>query len=156
MITLGIILAETSFLLVDSEKDETGTRKSWNCRPFMKPQRLTYLKFSSSIQSFPDGSVSKESACNVRDPSLIPEWGRSPGEGDGNPLQYSYLGNPMDRGAWKATVQGVAKSGTRLSTHIHTSSLKERFSPPRKKSDLPSSPPKLESPPRMHTGTQNQ
>ena len=51
----------------------------------------------------------KESACNAVDPGSIPGWGRSPGEGHGNPLQYSCLGNPMDRGVWKATVQGVPK-----------------------------------------------
>ena len=45
----------------------------------------------------------------------IPGLGRFPGEGNGNPLQYSYLGNPMDRGAWQATVCGVAKSQTQLS-----------------------------------------
>ena len=50
-------------------------------------------------------SVSKESACNAGDLGLIPGSGRSPGEGNGNPLQYSYLENPMDRGAWWATVQ---------------------------------------------------
>ena len=50
--------------------------------------------------SFPDGSVGKEAACNVRDLGLIPGWGRSPGEGNGNPLQYSCLENSMDRGAW--------------------------------------------------------
>jgi len=49
---------------------------------------------------------------------LIPRSGRFPGEGNGNPLQYSYLGNPMDRGAWQAMVHGVTKSGTRLNiTH---------------------------------------
>ena len=42
----------------------------------------------------------------------IPGWGRSPGEGNGNPLQYSWLGNPMDRGAWQATVHGVAEEST--------------------------------------------
>jgi len=53
---------------------------------------------------------------------LIPESGRSPGEGNGNPLQYSCLGNPMDRGAWKATVHGVAKNWTQLSNqHTQTS-----------------------------------
>ena len=57
----------------------------------------------------------KESACNARDPGSIPGWGRSPGEGNGNPLQYSCLENSMDRGAWWATVYGVAKSQTRLS-----------------------------------------
>ena len=51
---------------------------------------------------------------------LIPGSGRSPGEGNGNPLQYFCLGNPMDRGAWGATVHGVAKSWTQLSTHTHT------------------------------------
>ena len=49
--------------------------------------------------------------CNVRDTGLIPGSGRSPGGGHGNPLQYSCLENPMDRGAWRATVHGVAKSG---------------------------------------------
>ena len=49
---------------------------------------------------FPDGSDSKEFACNAGDLGLIPGWGRSPGEGNGNPLQYSYLENSMDRGAW--------------------------------------------------------
>ena len=58
---------------------------------------------------------SKESACNSGDLGLIPGSGRSPGEGKGNPLQYSCLENPMDRGAWQATVHGVAKSQTRLS-----------------------------------------
>ena len=48
---------------------------------------------------FPHSSVSKESACNAGDPSLIPGSGRYPGEGNGNPLQYSCLENPMDRGA---------------------------------------------------------
>ena len=57
----------------------------------------------------------KESACNSGDTGSIPRSGRSPGEGHGNPLQYSGLGNPMDRGAWLATVHGVAKSQTRLS-----------------------------------------
>ena len=58
---------------------------------------------------FPGGSDHKESACNAGDPSLILGSGRSPGEGNGNPLQDSCLGNPMDRGAWQATVPGVAK-----------------------------------------------
>ena len=51
---------------------------------------------------------------------LIPELGSSPGEGDGNPLQYSCLDNPMERGAWRATVHGVTESQTRLSAHTHT------------------------------------
>ena len=59
---------------------------------------------------FPGGSEVKASACNAGDPSSIPGSGRSPGEGNDNPLQYSCLGNPMDRGAWWAMVHGVAES----------------------------------------------
>ena len=66
---------------------------------------LTSLAFAS-LQS---GSVSKESACNAGDLGSIPGSGRSPGEGNGNSFQYSCLGNPMDRGAWRATVHGVAR-----------------------------------------------
>ena len=58
------------------------------------------------------GSDSKESACNVGDPGLMPRSGRSPGEGDGYPLQYSCLENFMDREDWRATVHGVAQSQT--------------------------------------------
>ena len=67
----------------------------------------------------------KASACNAGDLSSIPGSGRSPGEGNGNPLQYSCLENPMDGGAWWATVHGVAKSRTRLSnfTSLHLTSL---------------------------------
>ena len=64
---------------------------------------------------FPGGSEDKASACNAGDPGSIPGLGRSPGEGNGNPLQYSCQENPVDRGAWWATVDGVAKSRTRLS-----------------------------------------
>ena len=63
--------------------------------------------------NFPHSSVGKESACNAGAPGSIPGLGRSSGEGNGNPLQYSHLENPMDRGTWQATVHGVAKeSGT--------------------------------------------
>ena len=61
------------------------------------------------ILGFPGGSDDKESACNAVDPSSTPGWGRSLGEGNGSLLQYSCLGNPMDRGAWQTTVHGVAK-----------------------------------------------
>ena len=64
---------------------------------------------------FSGGSDSKESACNAGDPSLILGSGRSLGEGNGNPLQYSCLENSMDSGAWWAVVHGVTKSRTRLS-----------------------------------------
>ena len=64
--------------------------------------------------------TAKVSACSAGDPGSIPGSGRSPGEGNGNPLQYSCLGNPMDRGAWWATVRGVAKNRTRLSNFTFT------------------------------------
>ena len=60
---------------------------------------------------FPHSSVGKESACDSGGLALIPGWGRSPGEGNGNPLRYSHLENPMDRGAWRATVHGIARVG---------------------------------------------
>ena len=66
-------------------------------------------------KGFPGGSKVKASACNVGDLGLILGSGRSPGEGNGNPLQYSCLENPMDGGAWGAIVHGVAKSWTQLS-----------------------------------------
>ena len=73
----------------------------------------------------------KASAYNVGDPGSIPELGRSSGEGNGNPLQYSCLENPLDGGAWLATVHGVAKSWTRLSDFTFTlsSNLKKRYLP---------------------------
>ena len=61
---------------------------------------------------FPAGSDGKESTCNAGDLGLISGWGRSPGEGKGNPLQYSCLENSVDRGAWWATVRGVAELDT--------------------------------------------
>ena len=64
---------------------------------------------------FPHSSVGKESAYNAGDPGVIPGSGRSPREGNGNPLQYSCLENPMDRGAWWATVHGVARVRHNLS-----------------------------------------
>ena len=69
----------------------------------------------SSSKVMPGGSVGKESACNVGDLGSIPGLGRSPGEGNSYPLQYSSLENSMDRKAWQATVHGVAKSWTWLS-----------------------------------------
>ena len=67
------------------------------------------------LGGFPGGSEVKASACNAGDLGSIPGPERSPGEGNGNPLQYSCLENPMDGGAWWATVHGVAKSWTQLS-----------------------------------------
>ena len=75
---------------------------------------------SQPPKSFSGGSDSKVSACNVGDLGSIPGWGSSPGEGNGNPLQYSCLENSTDGGAWWATVHGVAKSQTPLSDFIFT------------------------------------
>ena len=74
-----------------------------------------------SLKGFPGSSVSKEYAWNVGEPGSIPGTGRSPGEGNANPLQYSCLENSIDRGAWWATVHGVAKSWTQLSDFCFTS-----------------------------------
>ena len=75
------------------------------------------------VYFFPGGSIDKESACYGRaagDMDSIPLWvGKSSGEGNDNPLQYSCLDNSMDRGAQWATVNGVTKSWTWLSTHMH-------------------------------------
>ena len=69
-------------------------------------------QWSIVTKGFPAGSEGKESACNVGDLGLIPGSGRSPREGNGNPLQYSCLENPMDREAWWATVHGLPELDT--------------------------------------------
>ena len=76
---------------------------------------VSFLLLSLSLPDFPSGLEGKASACNEGDRGSIPGSGRSPGEGNGNPVQYYCLENPMDRGVWQATVYGVAKSQTRLS-----------------------------------------
>ena len=68
-----------------------------------------------SIVGFPGGSALKNPLANAEHVGLIPASGRSPGEGNGNPLHYSCLENPMDRGAWQVTVHGVANGWTQLS-----------------------------------------
>ena len=72
------------------------------------------------IMDFPGGSDGKASTYNMGDRGSVPESGRSPGEGNGNPLQYSCLENPMGSEAWQATVHGVTKSQTRLSDFTFT------------------------------------
>ena len=72
----------------------------------------TYLKEIEPFLGFPGGSEVKAPACNAGDQGSIPGLGRSPGEGNGTPLQYSLLENSMDGGAWWATVLGVTKSRT--------------------------------------------
>ena len=69
--------------------------------------------------SLPAGSVGKEAACSAEDLGSIPGLERSPGEGNGNPLQYSCLENPLDREAWQATVHGVTRVGHDWETKPH-------------------------------------
>ena len=76
---------------------------------------MLLCKATVSEWGFPGGSELKASTCNAGDLGSIPGSGRPPGEGNGNPLQYSCLENPMDGGDWWATVHGVTKSRTRLS-----------------------------------------
>ena len=75
--------------------------------------------YSIFVLGFPGGSDGKEPTCNAGDLGSIPGSGRSLGEGNGYPLQYSGPENSMDRGAWRPTVHGVAKSQTRLSKFLH-------------------------------------
>ena len=76
---------------------------------------------TSIIPDTPGGSDSKELACIAGDSRLIPGSGTSPGEGSGNPLQYSCLENPMDRGAWWTAVHGIAESDmTEATEQAHT------------------------------------
>ena len=71
-----------------------------------------FYEYTSSLPGFSGGAVVKNLPANVGDSNSIPRLGRSPGGGNGNPLQYSCLGNPMDRGASEATVPGVTRSQT--------------------------------------------
>ena len=81
---------------------------------------ITIHNPSRSTAGFPDGSVVKKPPANAGDASSIPELGRSPGQGNGKPLQFSCLGNPMDRGVWRATVSPwIAKYQTWLSTQTN-------------------------------------
>ena len=101
----------------------TIREKGWEpTREYILLQRiwipiLQYFLLKYSIYcsgSFPDDSESEKSACNAGYPGLIPGLGRSPGEGNGYPFQYSCLENSIDRGAWWATVHGVTKNQTWL------------------------------------------
>ena len=94
--------------------------------------KLIYIYENESINkhnlcllSFPRGSVVKNLPASAGDAGSISGLGRSPGEGNDNPLQYPCLGNPMDRGAWRATVPGVARVGQDLATKQHTMNLSQ-------------------------------
>ena len=73
---------------------------------------LVGKRINTTALGFPGQQVGTESVCSAGDLGSIPGSGRSPGGGNGNPLQYSFLENPMDRGAWQATVHGITKSQT--------------------------------------------
>ena len=90
----------------------------WGCKG-----RTQLNDFAFAFFTFPGGSDGKASACNVVDLGSIPGSGRSPEGGNGYPLQYSFLENSMDGGAWWATVHGVTKSRTRLSDLTHSLNL---------------------------------
>ena len=90
---------------------------SWNSQLLPRtaqPDSCLWLFFC--YVGLPWWIVGKEPTCSAEDPGSIPGWGRSPGEGNGNPLQYSCLENPMDRAAWRATVHEVSESQTWLSS----------------------------------------
>ena len=93
--------------------------RPWGCKESDTTEGLT-LSLPQYKRGFPGGSVVKNLPANAGDTDSIPGSGRSPGEGNGNPLQYSCLGNPIDRGAWWAMDHGVAKSQTRLSDWART------------------------------------
>ena len=100
--------------LVKVHKALADTREYFsfeNCRQAHSEQKFPVF---TPLASLPTGSIGKESACKAGDLGSIPGLGRPPGEGNGNPLQYSFLENPMDRGAWWAIVSGGRKSRTQL------------------------------------------
>ena len=107
------------------EFDQSGTGEPWGvvcqwyskCGPWATSSSSSWeLIRTANPQDpptgFPGGSDGKETACNEGDPSLIPRLVLSLGEGNGNPLRYSCLESPMDKGAWQTTVHGVVKSRT--------------------------------------------
>ena len=95
---------------------------SWQCRV-----RTIQFRCSYYSMCFPSGSDIKEYTCNAGDPGLIPGLGRSPGVGNGNPLQYSCLENSMNRGAWGAPVHGIPKKSNMTDRVTHAYILFCRF-----------------------------
>ena len=110
----GVIRAQALY----TQKSEICGQRQGRSNPTRQQHSLLPLGFtdilttSDVFSGFPGGSVVKNLPAKAEDPDSVPGFGRSPGEGNGNPLQYSCLGNPMDIGAWRATVHRVAKSWT--------------------------------------------
>ena len=99
------------FLIAQLVKIHLQCRRPWFYFWVRKiPWRMDRLP-TPVFLGFPGGSDGKESACNVGNLGSVPQLGRSPGEGHGNPLQCTSLDNPMDREVWQAIVHGVTKSG---------------------------------------------
>ena len=120
----SVSLIHTLALALASEMNANLRSSTW-----LSSDLLTTRPFSLNPQilGFPCNAVSKESACNAGDQGLIPGWERSPGEGNGSPFQYSCLENPMDRGAWRATVHVVTRVRRDLTTKLPPPELKEPF-----------------------------
>ena len=112
---IGMLVFVQASLVAQLVKDPPAVQEtpfdSWVGKIPWRRDRLP----TSIFLSFPGGSVSKESPCNTGDLGFLPWLGRSPRGGQGNPLQYSCLENPMDTGTWLSAVQGVARGQTRLS-----------------------------------------
>ena len=97
-------------MVKDREAWHTRVHRVTNSRTWLSNWTTnTALGVLIGFRGFPGGLVDKEATCNAEDPGLISGWGRSPGEGNGNPFQPFCLRNLMDRGAWQATVHGVAR-----------------------------------------------
>ena len=116
---INVICFSLNYIPISSSRGTQST-KSAATHSFLCSLELPSMQRDCPLLTpstcFPRSSVGKESACSSGDPGLIPGSGRSPGEGNGNPLQYSRLENPMDRGAWQVTVHGVTRVGLSDST----------------------------------------
>ena len=103
-----------------TSKNNTINISIWYCRQILCINCCKHIKFIMLVYKqggLPTWLSGKESSSQCRRCGFNPWMGKIPGEGNGNPLQYPRLGNPMDRGAWQATVHGVSKSQTQLSMH---------------------------------------